>query len=60
MPKSHTEKANDSENKKQNQDFPNLISSSKKTNPPSINKEDIKKASKINKSGKTDNTKSEK
>jgi len=60
MPKSHTEKTNDSENKKQNQDFPNISSSSKKTNPPSINKEDIEKASKVNKSGKTDNTKSEK
>lgn len=47
--------ANSAETKKQNQDFPNIPASSKKTNPPDIDKEDIQKSSK-NKSGKTDNT----
>ncbi|UKB86134.1 hypothetical protein LF887_11055 [Chryseobacterium sp. MEBOG06] len=50
------ESANTAENKEQNQDFQNIPASSKKTNPPDIDKEDIQKASK-NKSGKTDNTK---
>ncbi|AZA54876.1 hypothetical protein [Chryseobacterium sp. G0201] len=49
------ESANSSESKKQNQDFPDIPVSSKKTNPPDIDKEDIQKASK-NKTGKTDNT----
>ncbi|KFF12043.1 hypothetical protein IW15_10700 [Chryseobacterium soli] len=51
-----TEPANDSETKKQNQDFQNIPASSKKSNPPDIDKEDVQKSSK-NKSGKTDNTK---
>lgn len=50
------ESANTAETKKQNQDFQDIPASSKKTNPPEIDKEDIQKASK-NKSGKTDNTK---
>lgn len=50
------ESANSSESKKQNQDFPDIPASSKKTNPPDIDKEDVQKASK-NKTGKTDNTK---
>ncbi|MBB4805471.1 hypothetical protein HNP38_000743 [Chryseobacterium defluvii] len=50
------EPANSAESKKQNQDFPDIPASSKKTNPPDISKEDIQKSSK-NKSGKTDNTK---
>ncbi|MDC8103847.1 MULTISPECIES: hypothetical protein [Chryseobacterium] len=49
------ESANAAESKKQNQDFPDIPASSKKTNPPDIDKEDIEKSSK-NKSGKTDNT----
>lgn len=49
------ESANTAESKKQNQDFPDIPASSKKTNPPDIDKEDIEKSSK-NKSGKTDNT----
>lgn len=49
------ESANSAETKKQNQDFPDIPASSKKTNPPDIDKEDIQKSSK-NKSGKTDNT----
>ncbi len=49
------ESANAAETKKQNQDFQNIPASSKKSNPPDIDKEDIQKASK-NKSGKTDNT----
>lgn len=50
------ESTNSAESKKQNQDFPNIPASSKKTNPPDIDKEDIEKSSK-NKTGKTDNTK---
>ncbi|ROI05777.1 hypothetical protein EGI16_05190 [Chryseobacterium sp. G0240] len=50
------ETANTAETKKQNQDFQNIPASSKNTNPPDIDKEDVQKASK-NKSGKTDNTK---
>ncbi|MBK1896505.1 hypothetical protein [Chryseobacterium paridis] len=50
------ESTNAAESKKQNQDFPDIPASSKKTNPPDIDKEDIEKASK-NKTGKTDNTK---
>jgi hypothetical protein len=50
------ESTNAAELKKQNEDFPNIPASSKKTNPPDIDKEDIEKASK-NKTGKTDNTK---
>ncbi|MDH6253715.1 hypothetical protein M2347_003442 [Chryseobacterium sp. H1D6B] len=50
------ESANTAESKKQNEDFPNIPSSSKKTNPPDIDKEEVQKSSK-NKSGKTDNTK---
>ncbi|KIC62965.1 hypothetical protein [Chryseobacterium taiwanense] len=49
------ESANSAETRKQNQDFPDIPASSKKTNPPDIKKEDIQKPSK-NKSGKTDNT----
>jgi hypothetical protein len=51
--------ANTAETKKQNQDFQNIPAASKKTNPPDIDKEDIRKSSK-NKSGKTDNTKDKK
>ncbi|WP_027379379.1 hypothetical protein [Chryseobacterium daeguense] len=51
------ESANNAETKKQNQDFPNIPASSKKTNPPDVDKEDVQKSSKNNKSGKTDNTK---
>lgn len=53
---SKKESANTAESKKQNQDFPNIPASSKKTNPPDIQKEDVQKPSR-NKSGKTDNTK---
>lgn len=54
--KTKKESANSAESKKQNQDFPNIPASSKKTNPPDISKEDVEKSSK-NQSGKTDNTK---
>ncbi|MCS3529051.1 hypothetical protein [Chryseobacterium sp. JUb7] len=50
------ESANSAETKKQNQDFQNIPASSKKTNPPDIDKEDVQKSSQNNKSGKTDNT----
>ncbi len=53
---SKKESANTAESRKQNQDFPNIPASSKKTNPPDIEKEDVQKPSR-NKSGKTDNTK---
>jgi len=53
------ESANTAETKKQNEDFQNIPAASKKTNPPDIDKEDIRKSSK-NKSGKTDNTKDKK
>ncbi|ASW73678.1 hypothetical protein IQ37_14870 [Chryseobacterium piperi] len=49
------ESTNSAESKKQNQDFPDIPASSKKTNPPDIDKDDVQKASK-NKTGKTDNT----
>jgi len=51
------EPANSAETKKQNEDFRGLPAASEKTNPPDINKEDIKKSSEENTSGKTDNTK---
>lgn len=50
------ESANTAETKKQNQDFPNIPASSKKTNPSDVDKEDVQKSSNNNKSGKTDNT----
>lgn len=50
------ESANAAETKKQNQDFPNIPASSKKTNPSDVDKEDVQKSSNNNKSGKTDNT----
>lgn len=50
------ESTNAAESKKQNEDFPNIPASSKRTSPPDIDKEDIEQASK-NKTGKTDNTK---
>lgn len=40
------ESANNAETKKQNQDFPNIPASSKKTNPPDIDKEDVQESSK--------------
>ncbi|SHE38351.1 hypothetical protein [Chryseobacterium takakiae] len=49
------ESANTAETKKQNEDFPNIPASSKKTNPSDVDKEDVQKSSKNNKSGKTDN-----
>ncbi|MCU7613675.1 hypothetical protein N0B16_04425 [Chryseobacterium sp. GMJ5] len=52
-----TESANSAETKKQNEDFRGLPAASEKSNPPDINKEDVKKSSEENKSGKTDNTK---
>jgi hypothetical protein len=50
------ESANSAETKKQNQDFPNIPASSKKTNPSDVDKEDVQKSSNNNKSGKMDNT----
>ncbi|ALR30303.1 MULTISPECIES: hypothetical protein [Chryseobacterium] len=51
------ESANTAETKKQNEDFRGIPAASEKTNPPDIDKEDVQKSSKNNKSGKTDNTK---
>ena len=45
-----------SENKKQTEDFKNIPAASDKKSPPDIDKKDIDKSSKINKDGKTDNT----
>jgi len=49
------ESANTAETKKQNEDFQNIPAASKKTNPSDVDKEDVQKSSKNNKSGKTDN-----
>ncbi|MCJ8153494.1 hypothetical protein MKJ01_06915 [Chryseobacterium sp. SSA4.19] len=51
------ESANSAETKKENQDFRGIPAASEKTNPPDIDKEDVKKSSENHKSGKTDNTK---
>ncbi|MEG2308758.1 hypothetical protein SAMN05421796_103145 [Chryseobacterium piscicola] len=51
------ESANSAETKKQNEDFRDIPASSEKQNPSDVDKEDIQKYSKNNKSGKTDNTK---
>ena len=51
------EAANSAETKKQNEDFRDIPASSEKQNPSDVDKEDIQKYSKNNKSGKTDNTK---
>ena len=45
-----------SENAKETEDFKNIPAASDKKNPPTISKEDIKKSSDLNKSGKTENT----
>lgn len=49
-------KKNEMEISKENQDFQNIPESSSKSDDKNIKKEDIKKASKLNKDGKTDNT----
>lgn len=50
------EKISEAERKKQNQDFPNIPAASEKQSPPDIKKNDIKKLSAENETGKTDNT----
>lgn len=50
------ESANSAETKKQNEDFRGIPAASEKTNPSDVDKEDIKKSSENNESGKTDNT----
>lgn len=47
---------NDMEIAKENQDYQNIPESSSHKSPPKVDKEDIKKASELNKEGKTDNT----
>ena len=49
----------DAEIKKQNQDLPNIPASSEKVNSEKTVKRQIKESSKLNKDGKTDNTKNE-
>ena len=44
------ESANSAETKKQNEDFRGIPAASEKTNPPDIDKEDVQKSSKNNKS----------
>lgn len=51
-----TDKKNKMEIKKENEDFQNIPESSSQNEDKNIKKEDIKKASKLNKDGKTDNT----
>ena len=48
---------NKEKKKKQIDDFRDIPASSEKQNPSDVDKEDIQKYSKNNKSGKTDNTK---
>ncbi|MGS0747410.1 hypothetical protein [Halpernia sp. GG3] len=49
-------KKNEMEISKKNQDFQNIPESSSQSEDKNIKKEDIKKASELNKDGKTDNT----
>ena len=49
----------DAEIKKQNQDLPNIPASSEKVNSEKTVDRQIKESSKLNKDGKTDNTKNE-
>ncbi|MBF5026299.1 hypothetical protein [Planobacterium oryzisoli] len=57
-PKDNTdfEHTNESERKKQNQDFPNIPPASENQSPPDITKEDVSDSSDTADSGKTDNT----
>jgi hypothetical protein len=52
-------KTKDAEIKKQNQDLPNIPASSEKVNSEKTVDRQIKESSKLNKDGKTDNTKNE-
>ena len=52
-------KTNKAEIKKQNQDLPNIPASSEKVNSEKTVDRQIKESSKLNKDGKTDNTKNE-
>ena len=52
-------KTKDAEIKKQNQDLPNISASSEKVNSEKTVDRQIKESSKLNKDGKTDNTKNE-
>lgn len=54
--KKPTEQTNKAEVKQQNQDFQNIPAASENQNPPDISKNDIKKTSKLNETGKMDNT----
>ena len=53
------DKAKSAETKKENQDLPNIPASSDKVNSEKTVKRQIKESSKLNKDGKTDNTKNE-
>ena len=52
-------KTKDAEIKKQNQDLPNIPASSEKVNSEKTVDRQIKESSKLNKDGKTDNTKND-
>ncbi|MCQ4034506.1 hypothetical protein [Kaistella montana] len=51
------DKAKSAETKKENQDLPNIPASSEKINSEKTVKKQIQESSKLNKDGKTDNTK---
>ena len=51
------DKAKSAETKKENQDLPNIPASSEKINSEKAVKKQIQESSKLNKDGKTDNTK---
>lgn len=53
------DKAQPAQTKKENQDLPNIPASSEKVNSEKTVKRQIKESSKLNKDGKTDNTKNE-
>lgn len=53
------DKEQPTQTKKENQDLPNIPASSEKVNSEKTVKRQIKESSKLNKDGKTDNTKNE-
>lgn len=53
------DKEQPTQTKKENQDLPNISASSEKVNSEKTVKRQIKESSKLNKDGKTDNTKNE-
>lgn len=56
MDKDQNQETNKAEIKKENQDFPNISASTDKVNATEKMEKEIKKTSKLNPEGKTDNT----